>query len=104
MKNVLQNLHNELFGRVIVIVEQDFIEGRPLDLFFGLGDQAVFKFRISAAHSGPIIITEVKLNLTRCYTRSQRSEMCNGTSRGLLTWRPPNVILSGSAPGELRSL
>jgi hypothetical protein len=35
----------------------------------------VLKFGISAAHTGPITITEMEINLTRCYTRSQRSEI-----------------------------
>jgi hypothetical protein len=51
VKNVLQNLHDKFFRRVIVIVQQNFIKRRAFDLLFGLGDQPVFVFGFPAAHS-----------------------------------------------------
>ena len=38
MKDVLQNLHNELFSSVIVVMQENLIKGRALDLFLGLGN------------------------------------------------------------------
>jgi hypothetical protein len=50
VKNVLQNLHDKFFRRVIVVMQLDLIKRRAFDLLFGLGDQPVFMFGFPAAH------------------------------------------------------
>jgi len=53
MKNVLQDLHYEFLSCVIVIVQQNFIERRFFDLFFGLGDHPMVKFCLLLTHELP---------------------------------------------------
>ncbi len=38
VKDILQDLHDELLSSVIVVMQQYFIKRRPFDLFLGLGD------------------------------------------------------------------
>src|SRR5574341_741746 len=54
---ILQNPHDELFGGVIVVMEQDFIQGRTLNLFFGLSDQPMFGLGFPAAHDRPFLLS-----------------------------------------------
>jgi hypothetical protein len=62
VKNVLKNLHDKFLGRVIVIVQQNFVERRTFNLFLGLGDQSVIKISFSPAHGRLARLNLVKSN------------------------------------------
>jgi hypothetical protein len=55
VKDILEDLHDELLSGVIVVMQENFIERRPFDLFFGLGDDFVLEFVFPAAHDRPCL-------------------------------------------------
>jgi signal-transduction protein with cAMP-binding, CBS, and nucleotidyltransferase domain len=50
VKDILENLHDEFLGGVIIIVEQNLVERRSLEFFFGLGDYLGVKFSFPPTH------------------------------------------------------
>jgi hypothetical protein len=50
VKHILQDLHNELLGSIIVIVQENFVEGRFFLLFLGLCNQLAIEFGFPPAH------------------------------------------------------
>jgi hypothetical protein len=50
VEDILEDLHNELLGCIIVIVQQNFVEGGLLKLLLGFGDHAVVRFGFPPAN------------------------------------------------------
>ena len=51
VEDVLQDLNNEFLGSIIVIVEQNFVKRRLLELLLGLGNEAMLQVGFPSAHA-----------------------------------------------------